>query len=329
MSHTSTRMITVRTIEAHERGPVLDLLGEWISREFFQRYFDHDPAYRDHLCLVAEEDGKFVSTLQVWPKTIVVDGRELRVGGIGNVFTTDAYRHKGVASDVLRAAIEVMEREGFDISLLFASRLTFYAQFGWNSHRRLLGAVMPPATPLPVPASVRPFDRDRDLAAVMSIYESYSRGRNGIVARDLAYWHGQLEYAGAPGETFLVAEREGKVVAYLRYLDFYGADMAMEHGALPGEREALVDLVAVAAEAARPRGFLLIHLSAEPELAEALIRRGFGINEVEDVFWMWRVIQPESLARKLGISTADLEAPEFLERILPLRGSVYWTSDRF
>src|SRR6185369_11503735 len=204
-------MITVRTIEAHERGRVLDLLGEWISREFFQRYFDHDPAYRDDLCLVAEEDGRFVSTLQIWPKTIIVDGQELRVGGIGNVFTTDDYRHKGVASDVLRLAVEVMERDGFDLSLLFASRLSFYAQFGWGSHRRLLGAVLPPPTALPAVSDVRPFQPGRDLAAVVDVFESYRRGRNGIVARDLAYWRGQLQYAGAPGETFLLAERAGRV----------------------------------------------------------------------------------------------------------------------
>ena len=319
----------IRTIAHHERERVLDLLHEWISRDFFRRYFDHDPAFRDDLCLVAEEDGRFVSTLQILPKSVRIDGREVRVGGIGNVFTTEAYRGKGVASQVLRRALEVMEAEGFELSLLFASRLTFYGQFGWGSHRRLMAGVTPPPSPRPAPAGVRPFDEQRDLATVMEIYEAYSRGRNGVVARDRTYWGGQLRYAGNPGETFLLLERGGRAVAYVRFVDLYGFDTLMEHGALPGEREALLDLIGVAVEQARERGFLLLHLGAEPELAAELTARGMGIHEVEDVFWMWRVISPESLARKLGLSVAEVEEPELFDRILPYHGSVYWTSDRF
>jgi predicted N-acetyltransferase YhbS len=321
-------MITVRTIERRERDRVLDLLDEWISRDFFRRYFDHDPAFRDDLTLVAEDGGRFVSTLQIIPKTVRLGGREVGVGGIGNVFTTAAYRHQGVASQLLRRALEIMADEGFDLSLLFASRLTFYAQFGWGSVRRLLGAVTPAAA-VAAAAGVRAFDRGRDLDAVMDIYDAYAAARSGTVARDRRYWEGQLRYAGNPGETFLVAERGGRIAAYARLVDLYGVHTVMEHGRTAGGREALADLLAAAAEPARGRGFLLVHLGAEPELAEELMARGFGVHEVEDVFWMWRVISPAQVAGKLGLTAAEVEAPELFDRLLPLRGSVYWTSDRF
>ena len=37
-----------RTIAPHERDAVLDLLANWLEdREFFARYFRHDPGFRD------------------------------------------------------------------------------------------------------------------------------------------------------------------------------------------------------------------------------------------------------------------------------------------
>jgi GNAT superfamily N-acetyltransferase len=322
-------MITVRPIEHHERERVLDLLGEWISREFFRRYFEHDPAFRDELCLVAEEDGRLVSTLQIIPKTVRIGGRDLRVGGIGNVFTSESHRHRGVASRVLRRAVEVMEREGFDLSLLFASRLTFYAQFGWASHRRLLAALVPPSESRPAAPGIRAFDPRRDLDAVMAVHDEYSHARGGAVVRDRDYWWGQLRYAGNPGETFLVTERGGRVAAYARVVDLYGIYTVMEHGAVSEARDALLDLLDAAGETARDRGLLLLHLGAEPDLKDDLSARGFGVTEVEDVFWMWRVVCPESVAAKLGLTAAEVGAPDLFDRLLPLRGSVYWTSDRF
>ena len=39
-----------RTIRTDERDAVLDLLAHWLGdREFFARYFHHDPAFRDFM----------------------------------------------------------------------------------------------------------------------------------------------------------------------------------------------------------------------------------------------------------------------------------------
>ena len=84
-------MMEFRTIQRHERDAVLDLLGEWFGdREFFARYFRNDPSFRDDLCFVAVDDGRIVSTLQVFSKRVRVNGAVLEVGGVGNVFTTAA-----------------------------------------------------------------------------------------------------------------------------------------------------------------------------------------------------------------------------------------------
>ncbi len=309
---------------------MLDLLGEWFGdRAFFQRYFDHDPAFRDDLCLVAEDGGRIVSTLQIFPKTICAGSARLYLGGIGNVFTTPACRGRGFASALLERALGMLEREGFDLSLLFATRLAFYGRFGWGSVRRLLGAVTLGAPQPPLRHAIRPFNVDRDLEAVMAIYDAYSLARPGAVVRDREYWLGQLRYAGNPGEYFLVAERGGKPVAYARMTNLYDVDTVMEHGYVAGSRDALLDIFAVLAGLARNADFFVFHLGAEPELADELGARGYSVREVEDVFSMWRVIAPESVAAKLGVPVDAVLGSDFFERLLPFRRSVYWTSDRF
>src|ERR1035437_5830941 len=128
----------VRAARHGERDEVLDLLGQWYNDhgEFFARYNHNDPGFRDALCLVARDGGQLVSTVQIFDRAINLDGQSVPMGGIGSVFTLEEYRHNGVASALMRLAVDTMVREGFEVSLLFAERLTFYNQFGWREIER-------------------------------------------------------------------------------------------------------------------------------------------------------------------------------------------------
>ena len=134
--------VVLRTIATRERDAVLDLLAGWLNdRAFFARYFAHDPSFRDDLCFVAESDGRLISTLQVFRKAVRVDGAVLDVACVGNVYTDPTSRAGGTASALLERALAAMETHGFDASLLFASRLDFYARFGWRSLTRQLSFI--------------------------------------------------------------------------------------------------------------------------------------------------------------------------------------------
>src|SRR3984957_994610 len=127
----------VRGAVRSERDEVLDLLVPWHNdREFFARYNKIDPTFRDDLCLVARDGGRLVSTVQIFDRAINLDGQAVKMGGIGSVFTLEEYRHKGVASALMRLSVDTMVREGFEVSLLFAERLTFYNMFGWREVER-------------------------------------------------------------------------------------------------------------------------------------------------------------------------------------------------
>lgn len=318
---------TVQTVE--EREATLDLLHAWLGdREFFARYFRHDPSYRDDLCFVALDSGRIVSTLQVFRKRVRCAGVSLEVAGVGNVFTKEAYRTQGVSSRLIEMAVAAMDQHGFDLSLLFASRLAFYGRHGWLSQPRHFHFVSPVPS-RPSRYTIRPFAPD-DLEAVMGLYSTSNEGRAGTVVRDQSYWRGQLRYAGNPSETFLVACDRGQVVAYARATNLYELYVMIEHGYAQGGEVALVDLIAaLTASGTSGASGMLTQLSIAPRVLDELAAAGATASLVEDYFWMWRVISASRLAAKLGVSTDEVESEAFLPSLFPAGSSVYWLADRF
>src|ERR1700689_5182737 len=142
----------VRAAHRSERDEVIELLGRWDNErgEFFARYNQNDPTFRDALCLVARDGGRLVSTVQIFDRAVNLEGQSVPMGGIGSVFTLEEYRHKGVASALMRLSVDTMMREGFEVSLLFAERLTFYNQFGWREVERKF-SILAGAASLDVP----------------------------------------------------------------------------------------------------------------------------------------------------------------------------------
>ena len=321
--------VVLRTIAPRERDAVLDLLAGWLNdRAFFARYFAHDPSFRDDLCFVAELDGRMISTLQVFRKAVRVDGAVLDVACVGNVYTDPTCRAGGTASALLERALAAMEPHGFDASLLFASRLDFYARFGWRSLTRQLsfisgGTTSAPATP------PETFDVARDLESVMAVYDAYGRGVPGATARDAAYWNGQLRYAGNPDERFLVARRAGQVIAYARGTTLYDFPVITEHGCAAGEAAALADLIVHLHRDATGYPGSLAQLAPDAALAAALAERGLAVRGIDDGLWMWHPLSGERLAAALRLPVATVRAEGFFAELLPAGRSRYWMSDRF
>lgn len=343
--------LQVRTLRADEREAVLDLLDEWPlggplrGRDFFRLYVDHDPAYRDANFQVAEQDGRLVACVQVFPRLLRLRGAAVPVGGIGSVFTREAVRGSGVSSALLEAALADMRARGMELSLLFAARHAFYARLGWVLWPRprelwLRGDAA-------APAAGEPFDPPRDLDAVMALHERTSAALDGTVLRDHAYWRGQLHFAGNPHEDFVVARgSDGRVAAYARGCMLGGAYLVTELGRGEGADaiRLLADLVAglmaprdpdpVAADAGRDsagwRRMLVAPVHDDPALVAALTARGLGVKTFEERTAMLRVLDAEALARRTGLPRAAGESDAaYLARLLPPERFFYWPSDRF
>jgi predicted N-acetyltransferase YhbS len=355
----------VRAANRGERDEVLDLLGHWYNDggEFFARYNRNDPGFRDALCLVARDGGRLVATVQIFDRAVYLDGQSVPMGGIGSVFTLEEYRHKGVASALMRLAVETMVREGFEVSLLFAERLTFYNQFGWREIERKF-SVLPSAASLNAPDrfTIDSFAAARDLAEIAAIHRSYSGRFNVTAVRDDAAWRANLKFAGNqplhPGEGseeyFVVCRDGARIAAYARVTGFHGVSMVMEYGYVAGEagtaailatfkylgQEAAGAPVTVrrlgdhrraallhsAAKPAEP-SVLVTHTAHDAALEKALAGAGCPVAHHIDNNYMWRVLAPDKLAERFSMAPEAASAHAFT--LFADSRSVFWTADRF
>jgi predicted N-acetyltransferase YhbS len=349
-----------RPARRSERDEVLDLLALWYNdREFFARYNQNDPTFRDELCLVALDGGRMVSTVQIFDRKINLDGKAIPMGGIGSVFTREDYRHKRVASGLMNLAVTTMEREGFEVSLLFAERLTFYNQFGWKELTRNFSVLANPAALRTPDFEIDAFDADRDLFAVLDLHAAYSGRFDATAIRTEADWLANLQFAGnMPAdpvggceEHFVLARSGSEIAAYARATRFHGIAMVMEYGYAPSHPEAALALFRHMGEMAatgkssypmrgdhrsarllsgeKPSGnaMLLTHTAHDPELERALTAAGCPVRHHPDNFYMWRVNLPQKLADRFGMAP-EAASKHFFAKLSDPR-SLFWTADRF
>ena len=355
----------VRAAHRSERDEVIELLGRWYNDrgEFFARYNQNDPTFRDALCLVARDGGRLVSTIQIFDRAINLDGQSVPMGGIGSVFTLDEYRHKGVASALMRLSVDTMVREGFEVSVLFAERLTFYNQFGWREVERQFSI-------LTAAASIRADDRfvidsfetERDLVEIAAIHRGYSGRCNVTAVRDDSAWRANLKFAGnqpldhgeGSEEYFVVCRDGARIAAYARVTRFHGVSMIMEYGYIAGgigvdamlatfkylgESASCVPVTvrhigdhrraALLHSASKPAepSVLVTHTAHDPALEKALGDAGCPVAHHTDNNYMWRVLAPDKLARRFAMAPEAAAAHAF--DLFADSRSVFWTADRF
>src|ERR1700722_2851594 len=355
----------IRAALHSERDEVLELLGHWYDDrgEFFARYNHNDPTFRDALCLVARDGGRLVSTVQIFDRVINLDGQSVPMGGIGSVFTLEEYRHKGVASDLMRLAVDTMVREGFEVSLLFAERLTFYNQFGWREIDRKF-SILASAAGLNVPDRffIDSFESERDLGEIAAIHRGYSGRFNVTGVRDDSAWRANLKFAGNqplhPGEGseeyFVLCRDDARIAAYARVTRFHGVSMVMEYGYVPdgiginamlatfkylGQSAAGMPVTARRVGDHRRAALLhsgskpdeptvlVTHIAHDPALEKALGDAGCPVAHHVDNNYMWRVLAPDKLAYRFAMTPEAASARAF--EIFADSRSVFWTADRF
>lgn len=343
----------IRTVRQDERETLLDLLDGWAlpdgwqGRDFFRRYMEVDPTYEDRNVWVAEEAGRFVSCVQIFPRRLRLLGHAVPSGGIGSVFTHPDHRERGTASALLGRCVEAMVERGFELSILFAARTAWYTSLGWHSWvcQRSVLRLADPDSNAPVEAGleVAPFDWERDFDQVRAIHSAYSATRNGTVVRDTALWSASFRLAGNPIEDFWVVRRGDKVLAYVRATLLNTVFQVTELGRLDEGSDALAILLA---EILRPRdrdalvpegktsrelrSFAVMPAFDDIPLTVALEHRRVATSPMDDPSTMLRCLNADALAERLDVSLLpDESAHEFLTRLVPRDHVVFWTADRF
>jgi GNAT superfamily N-acetyltransferase len=207
-----------------------EIWHEGLSREAYPRYYTGQlktPWARSHLRRWALVDGsRVLASAKTYAFEASLDGREVRVFGIGAVFTQPAHRRRGCGRDLLQRLLHRAPDEGFDAALLFSEiGADYYAQLGFTPIPTLdLELRVREDTRRGAPATLVRFGDDRDLADMAAMCTVRASGVRFHLHRTRDVVHYALAkkrlLAGlsAPGERgveFFVAEEGASAVAYV------------------------------------------------------------------------------------------------------------------
>lgn len=154
------------------------------------------------------EEGAVRSACAIVERNLRIGSACLRVGLIGSVSTDPAWRSRGFASRVLKAAENELADHGATLALLWADDPGFYRSHGYAEIGAEIDYVISSelATHLPSADGVRPA-RSTDVDTMHRLYLEHAEriDRSEIESRALL---------STPGVEVLVRERDGDPVAY-------------------------------------------------------------------------------------------------------------------
>lgn len=339
----------IRRLREDEREALLALLGAWElpppwqgrATAFFRRYVDCDPSFEARNVVVAQQEGRLVGCVQIFPRLLRVPRAgvpdagvaEVPIGGIGSVFTRPEARSRGFASALLERARAEMTGRGLELGLLFASLHRFYGALGWVLWPRERPLWCRGEDTAAADATLRSerFDATRDLEDAFALHRAYSAAIPGTCVRDARFFRAQLDFAGNPDEDFvLVRDTAGSLAAYARGALFEGGaycvtDVARRADAVGAA--ALADLVVALLQ---PRALLVAPCLTDPALDTALDARGVVRRRFSSRDLMLCILEPAALARRLGESRRpEDDDARWLARALPPERLTFWPADRF
>jgi GNAT superfamily N-acetyltransferase/L-amino acid N-acyltransferase YncA len=212
----------VRSLQESEREECLALWNTvWPGDGdgYFRRYFYGDVEWLPYYTRVGVLDGRLVSAVQICKRTVACGDYRLTMGGIANVATLPEFRGHGYNTRCLQSAIEVMEADAMDFSLLFTGINGYYAREGFDTimRRGRSGTIRADVTPASGDYTVREAE-PADVEAIYRIYDSYNRERPIAVQRTPAYWRDWIGTSAAhlPPDLLVAVDRDGMVRGYVQ-----------------------------------------------------------------------------------------------------------------
>jgi predicted N-acetyltransferase YhbS len=225
-------------ILANPEGPLLeqildatyDIWHDGLNRHAYGRYYAAQVAtawgQRRLRRLALVEGDEVLASAKVYSLDAVLDGRDVRVLGLGAVFTAPAHRGRGVARDLIERILEQSAAEGADLALLFSDiGPGYYARLGFSPLPALadVGLRIFESPRRGAPATMVRAGADRDLTDIVAMGEIRAAAYRFHLRRDRdAVFYAiatkrllaGLGSSGARELQFFIAEEGASAVAY-------------------------------------------------------------------------------------------------------------------
>lgn len=280
-------------------------VGSWL----FQSLSDSTAGRSlEHTRVAVDSDGRIVSAVDVSMRDLGgIDGKPLKVGGIGSVATLDDARRQGHSGRLLEDAIALMERERCAWSFLFTGTHHHYERYGWvrmplRGRNANLKNVLPKAGGYQI--EPLPGDGEWPLAEMAGIFSVFNEGRPLTHVRSQACWEiATLVRLQQPERRTWGASSDSSLVAYIT-ATFNNDEMTIDEAcSLPDHSGALGDLFIAAGEEAANASLQRVSflLPQEEALDAAIAAISDGVEPFERGHTMARLMNG-------GLSVDDLKA---------------------
>jgi GNAT superfamily N-acetyltransferase len=332
----------------------------WTAGDRFRTQVEYDPTWSDENVCVATEQDRILAVVSIVPRHLKILGHNIPTGGLGNLYTDPDVRSRGIATELIDRACDVMRSRGLELAMLFPGTTpgsaSFFETRGWHSWggQQTILSRASEASPQAVADDreaielqpIRSKD-ERALQSVKSIHAAYGASRSGTVVRDDDLWRACLQLTPAPKEEFWIARRGGLTVAYARASIVEDVLTITEFGRFEDGAGALAQLIGGLLEprsedpliagvadgrivSADLRSFLVLPTFDDIGLIVALEHRGIRSHPMDDAGASFRCVNLIGIASRLDVDLLpDEDGPAFLRRILPPDAMVFWPADRF
>jgi predicted N-acetyltransferase YhbS len=220
--------------------------GEGLDRAAYGRYNraqNSTPWGAANLRRVAlvDDEGRLLASAKRYNLVASVDGQEVRLLGLGAVFTPEAQRGRGYAGHLLRQILDAAADEGFGLAMLFSEiGPRYYEHLGFRRlpTNQVALSIRPGKRPGPLAIAMRCGDFG-DLASMVEMNTAARAGCRLALSRDVDYVRYAITkkrllaasgVAGRRRVEFFVVEEGGRAAAYVVLLEVGGFTMVTECG---------------------------------------------------------------------------------------------------
>jgi len=169
-----------------------------------------------------DEKGQLQSAVIVNSYNMMMNGKEVKMGGIGGVVTRPESRGKGLIRRIMDKAFPAMvEEAGQTFSFLYPFSYSYYRNFGYEMCLDYNKVSIPieQITGYPYPKNIQAFEPGNDMTPIMEIYKEFTQNRNLAIVRDQYNWeyilnrdpYKELKF------TFVNYDENGVANAYVLY----------------------------------------------------------------------------------------------------------------
>ncbi len=193
--------------------------------DFIDFYFQ--TCYQADNTLVAEEEGRIQSCLQILPYSMFLRDREIPISYIVGVATWPEFRGFGLVRELLKFTDTILQERGIFQSILLPFQYDFYRKYGWeicydfltykNIEFSSCHSLVKQITNSTGHANFIKVDLNDDFAKITKCYNQYMKRFHGYLIRGKREWNKLIHDAILDGGTCYLYEVNGDPLGYIIY----------------------------------------------------------------------------------------------------------------